>query len=60
MKLTIFKNKINGEQYICENSRAIEVIDGVEYLTVHRVDNMHNFKIRRDAVDRVKVVDTTN
>ena len=60
MKLTIFKNKINGEQYICENSRAIEVIDGVEYLTVHRVDNMHNCKIRRDAVDRVKVVDTTN
>jgi len=57
MKTIIFKNKINGEQYVCEDYRAVDIIDGIEYITVHRINTAHNFKIRRDAVDLVKTVD---
>jgi hypothetical protein len=34
MKPVMFKNRVNGERFVCEDTRAVEQIDGVEYLTV--------------------------
>ena len=53
MKPVMFKNRVNGERFVCENIRAVEQIDGVEYLTVHRLGEHREFKMRRDALERV-------
>ena len=54
MKSTMFKNIFNNDQVICEDVRTIEVIDGVEYLVVHRPGEQRMFKMRKDALERVK------
>ena len=56
MKPVIFKNRFNGEQFVCEDTRAVETIDGVEYLLVHRPNENRQFKMRRDALERVNGV----
>jgi hypothetical protein len=53
MKPVFFKNRVNGERFVCENVRAVEHIDGVEYLTVHRPDEHRQFKMRRDALEKI-------
>jgi hypothetical protein len=32
MKTITFKNRFNGERVVCNDTRAVQVIDGIEYL----------------------------
>ena len=52
MKSMTFKNRMNGERFVCDDVRAIEVIEGVEYLLVHRPNEHRVFKMRRDALEK--------
>ena len=54
MKSMTFKNRMNGERFVCEDVRQVEVIDGVEYIVVHRPNETRMFKMRKDALERVK------
>jgi len=54
MKPMTFKNRLNGERFVCDDVRAVEVIDGIEYLIVHRPNEHRIFKMRKDALERVK------
>ena len=56
MKPVFFKNRLNGERFVCEDTRIVETIDGVEYLVVHRPNEQRVFKMRRDALERVNGV----
>ena len=55
MKSVTFKNKFNSEKFVCEDVRAVEVIDGIEYLVVHRPNEQRIFKMRKDALEKVKL-----
>lgn len=52
MKSMTFKNRMNGERFVCDNVRTVEVIDGVEYLIVHRPNEHRTFKMRKDALEK--------
>ena len=52
MKSMTFKNRMNGERFVCDNVRTVEVIDGVEYLVVHRPNEHRTFKMRKDALEK--------
>ena len=56
MKAMTFVNERNGEQVVCNNTRMIETIDGVEYLVVHRPGTDRQFLMRKDALKKVNVV----
>jgi hypothetical protein len=56
MKPQFFKNRFNGERFVCEDTRAVETIDGVEYLLVHRPNENREFKMRRDALEKINGV----
>ena len=56
MKPVTFRNRLNGERFVCEDTRAVEQIDGVEYLVVHRPDEQRSFKMRRDALEKINGV----
>jgi hypothetical protein len=53
MRPTVYENPRNHERVVCPDVRDVRVIDGVEYLSVHRQGEMRTFLIRRDAVRRV-------
>ena len=53
MKSITFKNKMNGERFVCDNTRAVQVIDGVEYLVVHSEFNMRPVMVRKDMLEKV-------
>ena len=44
---------MNNERFVCEDVRAVDVIDGVEYLVVHRPNEQRMFKMRKDALEKV-------
>ena len=52
MKSVTFKNRMNGERFVCDDVRTVEVIDGIEYLIVHRPNEHRIFKMRRDALEK--------
>ena len=52
MKSMTFKNRMNGERFICDDVRTVEVIDGVEYLIVHRPNEHRIFKMRKDVLEK--------
>jgi hypothetical protein len=52
MKPTFLKNRLNSERFVCDDVRATEFIDGVEYLYVHRPNETRLFKMRRDALEK--------
>ena len=52
MATITFKNKMNGERFVCDNTRAVQVIDGVEYLVVHSEFNMRPVMVRRDMLEK--------
>jgi hypothetical protein len=54
MKPIIFENPRTRERVICDDVRNSTVIEGEEYLTVHRVNEQRTFLIRRTAVVPVK------
>ena len=51
----IYENIYNHEKFVCDDSRAVRIVDGVEYLQVHR-ENMPNAKVlmRRDALSIIR------
>ena len=53
MKPTLFKNRFNNERFVCDNPRLTENIDGVEYVVVHRPNEHREFKMRRDALEKI-------
>jgi hypothetical protein len=50
MKPVHFKNSLNGERFVCDDVRAVEQIDGVDYLVVHRPNETRVFKMRKDVL----------
>lgn len=54
MKSVMFKNRMNSDRVICDDTRKVEVIDGVEYLVVHKLENKRPFLMRKDALEKVK------
>ena len=54
MKSVTFKNRMNNEKVICDNTREVQTIDGVEYLVVRRIAQDRRFLMRKDALERVK------
>lgn len=56
-KETVFRNRINGEEVICRDTRRdVEIVDGIEFYIVHRKDSLRTFKMRKDALEKVRVV----
>ena len=52
MKPMTFKNRMNNERFVCDDVRTVEVIDGVEYLIVHRPNEHRVFKMRKDVLEK--------
>jgi hypothetical protein len=55
MKTVTYKNKLNGEQVICNDTRNVEVIDGVEYLLVRRPGTDRQFLMRKEVLEKISV-----
>ena len=56
MKSMTFVNERNGEQVVCDDVRDVRVIDGIDYLVVHKQDNPSPFMMRKDALKKVNGV----
>ena len=54
MKTITFKNRFNGERVVCKDLKAVQVIDGIEYLLVSKTIQDRKFLMRKDALERVK------
>jgi hypothetical protein len=54
MKTMMFKNRMNGERFVCDDVRLVETIDGIEYLVVHRPNEQRVFKMRKEALEKIK------
>ena len=54
MKQVTLKNKLNGERFVCMNTRDVEVIDGVEYLKVRRHGQDRTFLMRKETLEKVQ------
>lgn len=55
MKTVKFKNKMNGDQFVCDDIvRNKQLIDGIEFLIVRRIDSERKFLIRKDALEPIK------
>ena len=52
-KTKIFENKITRERYICDNIRMVRKLDGVDYISVRRVNEERRFLIRKDSLEEV-------
>lgn len=61
MRQTVFKNILNGEEVVCDDVKHnVEVIDGIEYLIVHRKNNSRIFKMRKDVLAKVEIKSNAN
>ena len=56
MKSMLFVNERNGERVVCDNIRDVRVIEGVDYLVVHKEENPRPFMMRKDALKKVNGV----
>ena len=54
MKSITYRNRMNGERFVCDDVRLVETIDGVDYIIVHRPNEQRMFKMRKDALERIK------
>jgi hypothetical protein len=54
MKIITFKNKFNNERVVCHDTKAIQLIDEIEYLLVSKTVQDRKFLMRKDALERVK------
>ncbi len=48
----VFKNRFNNELVICDDMNKIEIIEGIEYLVVHRPKSDRQFLMRKDALEK--------
>jgi hypothetical protein len=55
MKSIDFKVLRSGEHVICDNVKAIQIIDGIEYLLVKRPSTDRYFLMRKDALSKFTV-----
>jgi hypothetical protein len=50
-KTTILINPLNSEQWFCEDYNSVKNIDGVNYVTVYKPENIsRTFLMRKDAL----------
>lgn len=50
-KVTVLINPLNSEQWFCEDYSTVKTIDGINYVTVYRPENMsRTFLMRKDAL----------
>jgi hypothetical protein len=54
MKLVTLENKWNRDRFVCDNLRLVEIIDGIEYLTVRVEHTERTVLIRKDSLEKVK------
>lgn len=54
MKPQLFKNPINGEQWICDDVRQIKLIDGQSYISVRRPDQSRTVLMRRNSLTPIR------
>ena len=54
MKTITFKNRFNGEQVVCNDTKAVQLIDGIEYLMVSRTIQDRKFLMRKESLEQVK------
>jgi hypothetical protein len=54
MKPVTFKNRMNSDKVVCDDTRKVETIDGVEYLLVRRPGTDRKFLMRKEALERIK------
>ncbi len=54
MKSVTVKNKMNGEKFVCDDFRYVEIIDGVEYLLIRRFGTERKFLMRKEALEKVQ------
>ena len=54
MNKITFENKITKEIFICDDIRHVRIFEGIEYISVHRVNEDRKFLIRRSALTQVK------
>ena len=52
-KTKTFENKITHERYICDNIKMVRKLDGVEYISVRRVNEERRFLMRKDSLQEV-------
>jgi hypothetical protein len=58
MKTVLFKNRMNSEQFYCNDPKLIQTIEGVDYLVVQRPGQTRQFLMRKDALEKIgKVLD---
>ena len=55
LKTITFKNRFNGERVVCKDLKAVQVIDGIEYLLVSKTVQDRKFLMRKDALEKIKV-----
>jgi hypothetical protein len=54
MKEKLFENLFTKEIFECKDLKNIQVIEGVEYLTVQKIDgSRRNLLMRKDALKKV-------
>jgi len=53
MNKITFENKITREILICDDIRFTRVFEGVEYISVHRVNETRQLLMRRDALQKI-------
>ncbi len=52
MKVITFQNKFNGQRVVCNDLKAIQVIDGIEYLLVSKTIQDRKFLMRKDVLEK--------
>ena len=53
MKSVMFRNRMNGENVICDDIRKVEVIDGVQYIFVRRLGQDRTYLMRKEALEKI-------
>jgi hypothetical protein len=54
MKEKLFENLFTKEVFECKDLKNIQVIEGIEYITVQKMDGTkRNLLMRKDALKRV-------
>jgi hypothetical protein len=54
MNSRTFVNIVTNEQFVCPDVRAVQTIDGVEYIAVQRPGTERIFLMRKEALKPVK------
>lgn len=54
MKPVFLKNRMTGEQFVCNNLKTDkQIIDGVEFLLVRKNESPRTFLMRKDALQKI-------